>query len=148
MAGDAVIAIDYDTFLRRKIPATAQTGLDVPDSAFSPVLKPHQKAIARWMITGGRRACFASFGLGKTLIQLEACRVAREMHGGHTLITLPLGVRQEFVHDAGLVGITTRFIRSWEEVDDPATIYTDSWRPRHHHPTSTSNCSHTPHTSA
>lgn len=117
------MAADYDTFLRAKIPSTVRTGLDVPDSAFSPVLKPHQRAIAKWMIEGGRRACFASFGLGKTLIQLEACRVAREMHGGHALITLPLGVRQEFVHDAALVDITTRFIRSWEEVDDPAMIY-------------------------
>lgn len=114
---------DYEAFLRAKVPPSGGNLLDIPESAFSPALKPHQRAIARWMVSGQRRACFAAFGLGKTMIQLEACRVARERIGGLALITLPLGVRQEFARDSGVLGITTRFIRRFEEVDDERTIY-------------------------
>lgn len=114
---------DYLDFLRRKVPTAAGHGVEVPESAFHPILKPHQRAIAQWMVLGGRRACFAAFGLGKSLIQIEACRVARERIGGHALIVLPLGVRQEFVRDAAMVGVRTRFVRRWEEVDDPRVLY-------------------------
>lgn len=122
-AGDDRWLADYLAFLRRKVPRATSFGVDVPESAFHPWLKPHARAIARWMVAGGRRACFASFGLHKTSIQLEACRVARDQVGGFALIVLPLGVRQEFARDAGFLGIRTRFVRSWSEVDDPETIY-------------------------
>jgi hypothetical protein len=120
---DAFDLTAYRAFLRAKVPATFEHGIDVPESEFNPLLKPHQVAIARWMVRGGRRACFAAFGLGKTVIQLEACRVAREHHGGLALITLPLGVRQEFARDARMLGIQTRFIRRIEEVDREDVIY-------------------------
>jgi hypothetical protein len=114
---------DYQAFLRAKVPQTTEHGIEVPLDAFHPLLKSHQKAIAQWMVRGGRRGCFASFGLGKTVIQLEACRVAREHQGGLALITMPLGVRQEFTRDAAMLGIRTRFIRRIEEVDDERVIY-------------------------
>lgn len=39
---------------------------------------PHQRDIVHWAISGGRRAIFASFGLGKTMMQLEiAVQVSR-----------------------------------------------------------------------
>jgi hypothetical protein len=41
-----------------------------------PWLKPHAALAVRWMLAGGRRAVFASFGLHKTSMQLEACRLA------------------------------------------------------------------------
>ncbi len=113
----------YRSFLQAKVPTCFEHGVDVPRSAFHPRLKPHQVAIAQWIVRGGRRACFAAFGLGKTVIQLEACRVAREQQGGRALIVLPLGVRQEFVRDAAMLDIRTRFIRRIEEVDEEDVIY-------------------------
>jgi hypothetical protein len=113
----------YRRFLEAKVAIAPSCGFDVPDSAVNPVLKPHQRAIVRWMVAGGRRACFAAFGLGKSVIQLEAVRLVREHAGGRALIVVPLGVRQEFFHDAAMLGTEVRFIRRIEEVDRDEPIY-------------------------
>ena len=54
----------------------------------------------QWAVRGGCRALFESFGLGKTVQELEWCRIITERIGGKALIVLPLGVRQEFTRDA------------------------------------------------
>lgn len=113
----------YDDFLRAKVRLAEPKGFEVDPSTFNPLLKPHQRAIATWLVRQGRAACFAAFGLGKSVIQLEVVRVTRNLAGGYALITIPLGVRQEFYRDAAMLGITVRFIRSFDEVDDPNTIY-------------------------
>lgn len=113
----------YEDFLRAKVRLAEPKGFEVEPSAFHPLLKPHQRAIATWLVRQGRAACFAAFGLGKSVIQLEVVRVTRELAGGFALITIPLGVRQEFYRDAAMLGITVRFIRSFDEVEDPNTIY-------------------------
>lgn len=113
----------YDDFLRAKVRLAEPKGFEVKPSAFNPLLKPHQRAIATWLVRQGRAACFAAFGLGKSVMQLEVVRVTRDLAGGYALITIPLGVRQEFYRDAAMLGITVRFIRSFEEVDDPTVIY-------------------------
>lgn len=114
---------DYQRFLEAKVPVAEKTGHEVSAADFHPLLKPHQRTVAQWMVDGGRRACFAAFGLGKTLIQLEVVRVCRERAGGRGLIVIPLGVRQEFVRDAAMLGTTVRFIRRIEEATDPEGIY-------------------------
>jgi hypothetical protein len=78
------------------------------------------------MVKGGRRACFASFGLGKSIIQLEAVRITRDISGGMGLIVIPLGVRQEFVRDSIEIlkwEHAPKFIRRIEEATDPNGIY-------------------------
>ncbi len=107
----------YRDFLAAKVAAAPRIGFDVAEAEVHPALKPHQRDIVRWMVAGGRRACFAAFGLGKTLIQLEAVRLTLARTGGRGLIVIPLGVRQEFRRDAGLLGLETRFIRRIEEAD-------------------------------
>ena len=63
-------------------------------------MKPHCRVIVPWLLSGGRRALFSAFGLHKTVMQLEAVRLAAEHIGGRGLIVVPLGVRQEFRRDA------------------------------------------------
>ncbi|MGL4574987.1 MAG: DNA methyltransferase [Burkholderiaceae bacterium] len=113
----------YEDFLRAKVQLAEQRGFEVSDADVHPLCKPHQRAIIRWAVAGGTRAIFAAFGLGKTIMQLEAVRLTRERAGGMGLIVLPLGVRQEFMHDAALLGITVKFIRRIEEASDPNGIY-------------------------
>ncbi len=117
------MTIAYEQFLRAKVRLAEPQGFEVDPSVFHPLLKPHQRAIATWLVRQGRAACFAAFGLGKSMIQLETVRVTREQAGGYALITIPLGVRQEFYRDAAMLGITVRFIRRFDEVDDPTVIY-------------------------
>lgn len=57
--------MNYDEFLRNKIQMAPQSGFDIDQSEINPLLKPHQKDIVQWALRGGRRAIFASFGLGK-----------------------------------------------------------------------------------
>lgn len=113
----------YRAFLEAKVRMAPTYGSGADGLHVSPILKPHQAAIVRWMVEGGRRACFAAFGLGKTLIQLEAVRLTREREGGRALIVIPLGVRQEFFRDAAMLGLPVHFIRRIEEADDPEGIY-------------------------
>lgn len=115
----------YDTFLRAKVDFRRDYGFTVADDDVHPSLFPHQRAIVRWAIQGGRRAIFASFGLGKSTMQLETLRLTLAQAGGAGLIVCPLGVRQEFARDAARLGITTRFVRTNAEVTDPGIYITN-----------------------
>lgn len=120
--------MNYQDFLNAKIAEAKQIGFDVAEADISDRLKPHQKAIVQWMVSGGRRACFAAFGLGKTSIQLEAVRLTLQHAGGRGLIVCPLGVRQEFRREASeRLGWAEapRFIRSIEEADETGIYLTN-----------------------
>lgn len=109
---------NYVRFLKSKISIAPETGFDVNDSEVSPILLPNQRDAVRWAIKGGRRALFESFGLGKTIQQLEICRIVTGKEGGKALIICPLGVKQEFTHDARkLLGIDIQYVRTQAEVE-------------------------------
>ena len=115
----------YLEFLKTKIEVAPVSGFTVDPSALSPVLKPHQRDAVVWALAGGRRALFESFGLGKTLQELEYCRLVLQHEGGKALIVLPLGVRQEFRRDAvQLLGMEEpRYITSPSEATEVGKIY-------------------------
>ncbi len=110
--------MNYNDFLHTKICIAADSGFDIDVSELSPALKPHQKDAVKWALKGGRRALFEKFGLGKTVQELEFCRQAVKHEGGQALIILPLGVKQEFTHDAvELLGIEKpQYVRNMEEI--------------------------------
>jgi len=113
----------YEQFLKDKIQLAQTWGFDVADCEINPLLKPHQRQIVRWAVAGGRRAVFCAFGLGKTVIQLEIVRLVCARTQGMGLIVIPLGVRQEFLRDAQMLGIDVKFVRRIEECIDPQGIY-------------------------
>jgi hypothetical protein len=106
----------YTTFVGEKARLTRTFGFPIDPSEVNPMLKPHQVALVVWAIAGGCRAIFAAFGLGKSFIQLETLRLILKHRGGRGLIVAPLGVRQEFIRDAGKLGIPITFVRRDEEV--------------------------------
>lgn len=107
----------YQDFLRCKIVLAKDTGFDIPLSAVNPVIKPHARVAVQWAVKGGRRALFENFGLHKTSQQLEWTRIVTEREGGQGIIVLPLGVRQEFYHDAVelLGGELPQYVRTMKE---------------------------------
>ena len=114
MTADRIL--EYRAFLNAKAQLAPASGLDVDPGEVHPVLKPHQRDAVMWAVRGGRRAIFASFGLGKSIMQLEAERlILAKLGRGRGLIVCPLGVRQEFARDARLLGLETTFIRSASE---------------------------------
>lgn len=94
------IYMEYLEFLQNKMKLSKNTGFDVKESELISDLLPHQRDVVIWAIKGGRRALFESFGLGKTLQQLEICRIITNKMGGKALIVCPLGVKQEFRKDS------------------------------------------------
>lgn len=110
--------IDYSEFLREKVAFDRRFGFDVDATAVNPVLKPHQRDIVLWAVRGGRRAIFSSFGLGKSVMQLETLRLTIGQAGGRALVVAPLGVRGEFIRDGrDLLDLEVRFIRKTEQID-------------------------------
>jgi len=114
---------DYTAFLRQKIKMASFKGFQVEPEACHPILFPHQRDIVRWAVLGGNRAIFASFGLGKSVMQCEWLRQIIGSAGGLGLIVCPLGVRQELIRDAAMLGVKLVFIRSAAEIVDGQAFY-------------------------
>lgn len=123
--------MSYEQFLQNKIKIAPKQGFACSIDDINPKLKPHNKLMVKWMVEGGRRACFASFGLHKTVTQLEVIRLTLSKVGkGRGLIVCPLSVRQEFVEDAkNILGWDEKdlpkFIRRIEEVGDTGIYLTN-----------------------
>lgn len=109
---------NYMEFLKSKMAIAKDTGFEIESSEINSVLLPHQKDIVQWAIKGGCRAVFARFGLGKTVIQLEFIHHVLKHESGKGLIIMPLGVRQEFTHDAVelLHYSAPEYVRNMDEV--------------------------------
>lgn len=117
--------MEYADFLKDKISLDTRTGFEVSEGDINPILKPHQKDIVKWAIRGGRRAIFASFGLGKTFMQLEIMRAIASREGGRQLIIAPLGVRQEFKIDCAKLGLSIEFVRWTADLSGPGLYITN-----------------------
>jgi DNA modification methylase len=120
----------YQSFLKAKVKLAGEHGFDVSDDEINAICKPHQRDTIRWMVRKGRCANFSSFGLGKTVVQLEVVRLTLKKlaelgNHGRGLIVLPLGVRQEFMRDAAMLGTTVKFIRRIGEAGDTGIYLTN-----------------------
>ena len=124
---------DYLNFLKGKIVTAPVSGFTVRPEEINPALLPHQRDAVMWACKGGRRALFESFGLGKTVQELEFARLVLDHEGGgRALIVMPLGVRQEFYHDATeILGMEKpRYITATEQADRDGIYVTNYERVR------------------
>lgn len=120
--------MDYQQFLKSKVRLSVDAGFKIEDSDINPALKLHNKLMVKWMVNGGRRACFASFGLHKTVTQLEAVICVLTKTGGRGLIICPLGVRQEFIRDSKKIlgwELPPKFIRNISEAGETGIYITN-----------------------
>ena len=120
------MTVTYNEFLAEKVNFDTACGFEVAADEVHEILKPHQREIVQWAVEGGRRAIFAAFGLGKSVMQLETLRLTLAKSGRErALIICPLGVRQEFAHDAAMLGQTVTFVRRTSEVAGPGIYITN-----------------------
>ena len=91
---------EYIEFLKDKMAISHQTGFEVNPDELTPSLYPHVKDTVRWAVSGGCRAIFSSFGMQKTVTQLEILRVVLKHKGGKGLIVCPKRVVVEFLTQA------------------------------------------------
>ena len=115
----------YTTFLEHKRVVAVQSGITVDPGEIHPLLKPHQRLTVAWAVQGGRRAIFHSFGMGKSLQQLEICRLIMQHKGGAGLIVCPLNVRREFLNDARKIALPIRFIQETSAIDGDGLYLTN-----------------------
>lgn len=124
----------YHEFLESKIELAQDSGFEVNPADINKALKPNQRDAVIWALKGGRRALFESFGLGKTIQEIEFCKQVIDHEGGRALIVLPLGVKQEFTQDAeNVLGYDAPvYCRSMEEVEscDSSIVLTNYERVR------------------
>ena len=107
---------EYQAFLRAKADFEKTYGHPIPATAVNPILKEHQRDIVQWAVEGGRRAIFAAFGLGKSMMQIETLRLTLAEAGGSGLIVAPLGVRGEFIRDGKKLDVDIKFIRNAKDM--------------------------------
>lgn len=122
----------YHEFLKAKIGFAPASGFPCEEGDVNPILFPHQRAGVVWAVQGGRRLLGEAFGLGKTMQQLEIERLvllkAKQAGTSRTdrgLIVCPLGVRQEFFHDAAILGTPLCFVKWSHEVGGPGIYITN-----------------------
>jgi hypothetical protein len=91
----------YNEFLENKIVIAKDYGTDELRSELNTQLLDHQRDIVKWSISGGRRAIFASFGLGKTVMQLEIAVKVSEIQKTHTLTNHVLKLKTNITAQTG-----------------------------------------------
>ena len=113
---------EYIDFLKDKMAISHETGFEINDDELTPSLYPHVKDTVKWAIKGGCRAIFSSFGMQKTVTQLEIIRIVLKHEGGKGLIVCPKRVVVEFVSQAKEhLGIEVTYVRTMQEVNDSKT---------------------------
>lgn len=118
--------MEYQEFLEGKIKLSEMEGFEVDAEEVNPILKPHQREIVQWAVAGGKRAIFAAFGLGKSVMQIETLRIiSSRIENSRVLIVAPLGVRQEFRRDGQMLGVEIAFVRRDEDVGAPGFYITN-----------------------
>ena len=116
---------NYKEFLESKILEVKNTGFEYSD--FHENTFPHQRDTCRWALHGGRRAIFCSFGLGKTIIQLEIAKAVIAKTGKPFLIGLPLGVVGEFRDDAkNILGLEISYVLDQKDAEHAVSFAGES----------------------
>lgn len=107
----------YIEFLKDKMAISHNTGFDITPEELTHSLYPHVKDTVRWAISGGCRAIFSSFGMQKTVTQLEILKVIINHEGGKGLIVCPKRVVTEFLTQADQhLNIKVTYVRCMADV--------------------------------
>lgn len=107
----------YIQFLKDKMAIPQESGFQIDRNDLTPTLYPHVKDTVEWMIKGGCRALFSSFGMQKTVTQIETLRLIVKHEGGKALIICPKRVVEEFISQGKKhMGLSLQYVRNKAEV--------------------------------
>lgn len=108
----------YIDFLKEKMAISHDSGFQIDRNDLTPTLYPHVKDNVEWAIRGGCRAIFSSFGMQKTVTQLEILRLIVKHEGGKALIVCPKRVVHEFTHQAKKhLDMDVQYVRNRSEIE-------------------------------
>lgn len=87
----------YREFLEGKVTTSAHRGIEVDPSECHKSSKPHQIDMTLWALRNGTALVAASYGLGKTHVQIDLARILTARYPDDKfLIVCPLGVKYQF----------------------------------------------------
>lgn len=111
--------MEYLEFLTNKMAISHEVGFEIKDEDLTPTLYPHVKDTVKWAVKGGCRAIFSSFGMQKTVTQLEILRVIIKHNGGKGLIVCPKRVVVEFISQAKKhLNLEVSYVRTMQEITE------------------------------
>lgn len=111
--------MEYLDFLKQKMAISAENGFKVSDDDLTPSLFPHVKDTVKWAVKGGQRAIFSSFGMQKTVTQLEILRLIAIHENGKCLVVCPRRVVVEFEEQAQKhLHLPVKYVRTMQEVKE------------------------------
>ena len=108
--------MEYQDFLNRKAYIMPDFGFQYNRVNMNPMLFDWQKDIVHWALRKGKAALFEDCGLGKTLQQLEWCRIITEYTWRPTLIIAPLAVSQQTRLEGDKFGYAVKICRSQSDI--------------------------------
>lgn len=114
-------AVPYTDFLASKAPRAVERGLsrvpDLPSHLF-----PFQAHCVDFLLRVGSGGLFLDTGLGKTLVQLAYCEIARQSGNGKALILTPLAVAKQIEREGLRFGYPAHVIRDQAEAREGINI--------------------------
>lgn len=113
---------DYNDFLKSKARSVPCCGFAFDKSEMNTALFDWQKDIVCWALKKGKAALFEDCGLGKTLQQLEWCRLISEHTDKPTIILAPLAVSQQTEREGAKFGYSVNICRTQNDVIDGINI--------------------------
>lgn len=114
----------YRWIAANKIDIKTSGGFAADPSSLHPSLFPHQRDSVLWALARGKALVAASFGLGKSRMQVEIVRQVHARTGGKTLIICPLGVKHQFSEEDGpQMGVRFQYVRTDAEALAADTPY-------------------------
>ena len=116
--------MEYIDFLKSKMAISSQEGFEISDAELTKSLYPHVKDTVKWAVNGGCRAIFSSFGMQKTVTQLEILRLIAIHKNGKALVICPKRVVVEFTTQAKKhLKMKIAYVRNMAEVEKAAKDY-------------------------
>lgn len=115
---------NYINFLQKKMAVSQESGLEISIDELTPSLFPHVKDTVQWAVKGGCRAIFSSFGMQKTVTQLEILRIIAKHEKAKCLVVCPRRVVVEFEEQAQKhLNLPVKYVRTMQEVKEFANGY-------------------------
>ncbi len=108
----------YTEFLKSKEAKNIDSGFEIDEKEFNPMLYDFQKDIVKWSLKKGRAARFADCGLGKTPMQLEWANQIYKKFNKSILIFAPLAVSKQTVREGEKFNVKIEIAESQNDIKD------------------------------
>lgn len=112
----------YEEFLKTKASVVPVCGFEFSKDEMNDRMFEWQKDIVCWALKKGKAALFEDCGLGKSVQQLEWCRIISSHTGKPTLILAPLAVSKQTKREGAKFGIEANICRTQSDVKSGINI--------------------------